>query len=427
MSEFFDLKTPEEFWKLLKSEAKIFPCEREKVPFYRSLHRVLARDVSAPEDLPPFNRSTVDGFAVKASDTAGVSETFPAYLRIAGEVKMGLKAGKELKRGQAVKIPTGGMLPPGADAVVMIEYTDFLDENTVEISRPVASGENVVRQGEDIQKGRLLLKKGHLIRPQDIGAFAGLGITEVEVFRVPEVAIISTGDELVFPEEQPEPGQVRDINSYSIGALLEEMGIKVRRAGIIKDSFSQLKKALQNNLDCDLILVSGGSSVGVKDLSIEVFNSLGKPGVLLHGLSVKPGKPTILAVVDGKPILGLPGHPSSAWTVTTVLVKPLVECLQGRRDPDEIERVFSRDNYSNAQTVKARLNRNVSSGKGRKEFIPVRLIRDNSKLSDVEYLAEPVMGKSSLITTLVEADGYIIIESNLEGLTGGEKVTVFLF
>lgn len=421
MTEFLKLNSPEEFWKTLQEKAVITPREKERIPFTEGLNRVLAQEVRAPLSLPPFDRSTVDGFAVRSRDTAGASESLPLYLTVKGEVLMGESTGLKLGPGEAVRISTGGMVPAGADAVLMVENTEYLDERTIEFTSSVAAGENVVRKGEDISEGELLLEKGHLIRPQDIGALAGLGITEIEVFARPEVAVISTGDELVPPAAQPGPGEIRDINTYAIGAVLEDLGCRVRLVGIVEDSFNRLRKAIKDNLDCDLILISGGSSVGVKDMTVDLLNSLGEPGVLLHGVSVKPGKPTILAVINRLPVIGLPGHPASAWTITSVLVKPLVLSLRG-------EKALTKD-YKTAifPGLEAILNRNLVSDKGREEYVPVRVKVEEESAEGFRYIAEPVTGKSSLITTLVQADGFIRIDTYQEGVSKGEKVIVYLF
>ncbi len=455
MNEFLDLNPPHKFWQLLKNNIEFIPEKIEKVGFKDSLNRILAKDIMAPINLPPFNRSTVDGFAVRANDIAGANQSLPVYLDIIGEVLMGKSTDLELRPGTAVGIPTGGMIPTGADAVIMIEYTEYLDDKKIEVFSSVAVGENVIQKGEDIERGNLLLEKGDQIRPQDIGAMAGLGITEIEVYKRPEIAIIATGDELVSPEKDTEAGEIRDINSYSIGSLLKELNTKPRYIGIIEDSFSRLKKAVKNNLDADLILISGGSSVGVKDMTIDILNSLGEPGVLLHGISIKPGKPTIMAVIDGKPVLGLPGHPASSWTVSNKLVKPLVKILNSQKSIEfNCESGEEKDKfYKNDSKLEAILNRNLVSDKGREEYIPIKLLsktdiiendrpekdinllskedisQNNISVKDISinYLAEPIRGKSSLITTLVEADGFISIGTYQEGLNRGDRVEVELF
>jgi molybdopterin molybdotransferase len=327
---------------------------------------------------------------------------------------MGKEVRIKINEGEAVKIPTGGMIPEGADAVVMIEYTDYIDKNMIEVNSSVGAGENIIFKGEDISKGKVLLNKGKKVRPQDIGAFAGLGITEIKVYKKPKLAVIATGDELVPPEKDPKEGEIRDINSYTIGAMLNSIGAEVIYAGIIPDNFNSLKQCIERNLDCDLILISGGSSVGVKDMTVEVLNSIGEPGVLVQGISIKPGKPTIFAVSEGKPILGLPGHPSSSWIITQLIVKPLVENLMGLK-----ERLIQ-------CSIKAKLSRNLDSDKGREEYIPVRLI-ENIENEEKNYIAEPIVGESAMITNFVEANGFIRIKTNKEGLNKDETVEVYLY
>jgi len=411
MSEFLHLNTPEMFWKIVDKNISTASLPVETINFKNSKGRILAEDLFSPIDLPPFSRSIVDGFAVKAKDTFGVSESMPIYLNVIGEVFMGLETKIVVNTGEAVKIPTGGMLPEGSDAVVMVEYVDYLDEKMIEVNRSVGVGENVIYKGEDISKGKVLLKKYHRIRPQDIGALAGVGITDVLVYKKPKVAVIATGDELVHPEKIPGVGKIRDINSYTIGTTLEGVGAEIRYVGIIPDKFDVLKESIKNNLDCDLILISGGSSVGVKDMTVKVLNSLGEPGVLSQGITIKPGKPTIFAVIEGKPILGLPGHPSSSWIITEVIVKPLVEKIIGVK------------NKNIKCNIKAKLSRNLDSDKGREEYIPVRLIEN----AQGNYIAEPIIGESAMISTFVYADGYIRINTNKEGLNKEEMVDVYLY
>lgn len=420
MAEFLHLITPHEFLQIVTEQVPLQSRGGEVIPFTDALHRVIARDLYAPVDLPPFTRSTVDGFAVRAMDTAGATETLPGYLSVAGEVLMGEGTDLELLPGQAAKIPTGGMLPKGADAVMMVEYTDFVDAQTIEFTRSLAPGENMVRKGEDIVAGQLLLPRGHRIRPQEVGALAGLGITEVEVFLRPVVVIFSTGDELISPDKTPKEGEIRDINTYSIGAYLQEMGCIVRQLGIIEDDYESIRKTVAMNRDADLILLSGGSSVGVKDMTVDVLNSFEKPGVIVHGVAIKPGKPTILAMLDRQPVVGLPGHPASAWTVFHILIKPMVQILKGERTPADV--AAGREQQVRP-LIRAVISRNVVSDRGREEYVPVRVRLDETQ----GYIADPILGKSSLITTLVQANGYVRVAQYQEGLYQGETVSVRLF
>lgn len=387
------------------------PPRSLKIPLLQSLDCRLAAEIRAVDNVPGFDRSTMDGFAVRATDTFGASEGLPAYLDVGGQVLMGQAPKGEIKVGQGWAIPTGGMLPQGADAVVMVEYTEELDGRTIGVTKPVAPGENVVRQGDDVAAGMVVLKPGHRIRPQDLGLLSAVGITEVAVYPPLKVGILSTGDEIVAPDETPNPGQVRDINSYTLYGLVLENGCIPKLYGIVQDHFEALQeamyKAMQEN---DLILVSGGSSVGARDVTARVIDSLGQPGVLFHGIAVKPGKPSIGAVVNGKFIFGLPGHPVSAMVVFELLVQPL---LRSGGIAGELERNFS---------LKARMARNMHSATGREDYIRVQLEERGGEL-----WAEPVLGKSGLIATMVRADGIAKIPSTKEGIEAGEFVEIRIF
>lgn len=438
MREFLDLISPQDFHKLVSNRFKVELGEDkvETVGLTECIGRVVAEDVVSPVDLPAFDRSTVDGYAVKSSDTAGASESLPGYLEVVGEVRMGEEATIEISPGQCVMISTGGMLPKGADAVIMVEHTDVLPDGSLEFTSSAAPAENVVHRGEDIREGEVLFRRGHVLRPQDVGALAGLGITRVKVFVRPKIALISTGNELVPPDVDPEIGKVRDINTYSIGALIESLGCEARRVGIVEDDFSALATVIRENFDCDMILISGGSSKGTRDLAVSVLNSLSEPGVLVHGVAIKPGKPTIFALIGNLPVFGLPGHPASALAVFSVLVRPLILRMKG--EPDEVRP------EQESRRVKAVLSRNLASDKGREEYVPVKLrpISPEDRLSSEQpstggpsarqlfgprYVADPILGKSGLITPLAMADGVVKIEINREGLPQGTVVDVELF
>jgi len=377
-----------------------------------ALDRVLAADIEAPEDLPGFTRSSMDGYAVRAADTFGAGEGLPAYLELAGEVLMGSPSPVPVGPGQAVGISTGGLLPEGADAVVMVENTEPSGD-TVEVVKGVAPGENTVRHDEDVAKGSLLVGKGQVMGPARIGALAGLGLTTVEVFVLPLIGIISTGDELVPPGEKPGPGQVRDVNSAALCAAVERAGCLARAYGIVEDDLRRLLDASRRALsECDALLISGGSSAGVRDVTVDVIAGLGKPGVLAHGIYLKPGKPTLVAACDGKPVLGLPGNPASALAVFREVLAPILERLRG-----EAQLPGPRA----GRTVEAVLDRPVASATGRLELVPVALRVDGETL-----VASPVMGKSNLIGTLAQANGNVRIGENSEGLRRGEAVIVEL-
>ncbi len=412
MTELFKLTSVSEAWKAFRDNISLNGPAEEQVPVLDSLGRVLSRDIVSGVDVPGFTRSTMDGYAVRAADTFGASEAMPAMLEVSGEVMMGEEAGSCLEPGHAVKISTGGMLPEGADAVVMVEYTEELDSQTILVVRPVAPGENVVQKGEDISEGQVLVKVGTVIRPQEMGALAGIGITSCNVVRRPLVGILSTGDEVVAPDREPGPGQIRDINSYAISGLVAEAGGQAVNYGIIRDDFTRLEETVKKAVaETDIVVVSGGSSVGTRDVTSRVLDSIGKPGVLVHGVSVKPGKPTILGVVNNKPVLGLPGHPASAMVLADIFLVPLVRAMLGLGFTSPERR-----------TVRAVIGRNMASTSGRLDYIRVALKGESGELR-----AEPVLGKSGLITTMVKADGVVIIPMAKEGIEAGEEIEVILF
>jgi molybdopterin molybdotransferase len=381
------------------------------VPTAEALGRVLAEDLRSPSDLPSFPRSTMDGFAVRAADTYGASEALPAYLTVVGEVFMGRQPETRVSIAQAARIATGGMIPDGADAVVMVENTQEVDSTTIEVVRPVAPGENVIRIGEDVSAGAPLLARGQVLRPQDLGGLLALGIVEVEVARRLRVAILGSGDEVVAPDQEPGPGQIRDINSYTLAALVRRAGHQPLVLGIAPDVYAELESLARRALElAEVVIISAGSSVSTRDMTAEVIASLGQPGVLVHGVSLKPGKPTILAVADGRPVFGLPGNPVSCMVTFDLFVAPALYRLSGCAD-----RPLS-------QTQAARLTRNLASAPGREDYIQVRLER-----RDGELWAEPVFGKSNLIYTLVRSDGLVKIDLDKGGLSAGELVEVRLF
>ena len=411
MPELFNVLAPDDALETLTKRLSI-RVEPEAVPTHEALGRVTAAGIVSPEDLPSFPRSTMDGYSVRAADTFGATESLPAYLEIAGEVPMGRPPAVSLSIGMAAGAFTGGMLAEGADAVVMEEHTQRAGETTIEVLRPVAPGENVLMVGEDIRTGEEVLPSGHLIRPQDIGGLTALGITSLQVARRPRVSIVSTGDELVSPGETPGPGRVRDINTYTISALVEKHGGVPIPIGLAKDDYEEQRDAAARGLEQgDILIFSAGSSISSRDLTASVIDGLGSPGVLAHGISLKPGKPTIVALVDGKPAFGLPGNPVSAMVVFDLLVRPTLNLLCGLDPPP------------GPVTVTARLTRDVASAAGREDHVQVRL--DGAR--DGGRTAEPVFGKSNLIYSLVRADGTIRVPADKAGLYAGEEVEVSLF
>ncbi len=371
---------------------------------------VLAQEVFATLPLPSFPRSTVDGYAVRAMDTYGASDALPAYLRVLGEIPMGTHVDFELGVGECALIHTGGMLPPNADAVVMLEHTQRALQDEIEVHRPVAVGENVLKLGEDVQSGEQVLSRGWRLRPQDIGGLMALGITQIEVARPPQVGLISCGDEIIPPEAEVRPGLVRDVNAYSLSALVEEAGGVPQRLGIVPDEVDALAHRASEALSsCDLVVITAGSSASARDVTAQVINSIGAPGVLVHGLSIRPGKPTILGLCDNKPVLGLPGNPVSAFVIARLFLRPMIEKFLGMLPPVR-------------PSVQAKLSLNLASQSGREDWIGVRLHKTSEG-----YVAHPIFGRSNLIFSLVRADGLMRIPPEVTGFSAGEIVEVFLF
>jgi molybdopterin molybdotransferase len=409
MKEFFKVKTIDE---VLQHTGDFARMQTEKVVLIHSVGRVLAEDIQADIDLPDFPRATMDGFAVRGSSTFGASEGNPAYLTIKGTVAMGESTHLSVGAGEAVRISTGGMLPKDSDSVVMLEHTEAIDDTTIEVYRSVAPGQNMVAVGEDIRKGSVMLTCGRKIRPQEAGLLAALGQPTVTVFKKPVIGIISTGDEIAAVDAMPGPGQVRDINTYTLAGLAQETGATVKSFGIVRDDYQTLfEKCSQALSQCDMVLVSGGSSVGVRDFTIDVITAFKDATILFHGISISPGKPTILAKIQNKAFWGLPGHVVSAMIVFARIVKPFVEHVSGVSGPGKTKLRFT-----------AVLSRNVSSAQGRVDYIRVRLTQQEGSL-----WAEPILGKSGLIHTMVKADGLIEIGMNTEGLDEGAEVEVIPF
>lgn len=407
---FFKVKTSEEVFEILKCFG---PAADEGVSLESALGRVLSKDIISPENLPGFYRSSMDGYAVRAKDTFGASESLPALLDIAGEVVMGRVPSITVGQGQAVKISTGGMLPDGSDGVVMVEYCHILDETTIEVSRAISPLENVIQPDDDFEKGTIALGRGHMLRPQDLGLMAGLGILNVSVYKRPRVAIISTGDEVIPIDQRPASGQVRDINSYTLSAFCRQQGAEPSILGLCGDNFEQLRNLVEQGMrKADTVWISGGSSVGTRDLTLKVFESFDDMELLVHGISISPGKPTIIARIGSRAIFGLPGHTASAMVVAEVFLSPFLSRLSGEEDPQR----------GPVYQVEAQLSRNIESASGREDYIRVRLTSCGGTLR-----AEPIFGKSALISTLVEADGLLKVERNTEGLYEGEMVKVMVF
>ncbi len=409
MGEFLALLPPDEALARWMSHISFSLPQGEWVPTAQALGRVISHPIVSKQALPTFARSTVDGFAVRASDTYGASESLPGYLTVAGEVPMGRAAQGLVTPGACLLIHTGGMIPEGADAVVMVEYTQVSRPGEIEILRAVAAGENVILAGEDVQPGDVVIPSGCKLRPAEIGGLMSLGMTAVEVVRRPRVGILSSGDEVVPPDVEPGPGQVRDANSYGLGALIEQYGGLPVQFGILPDSEEALETAMRQAMDtCDVVVVTAGSSASARDLTAGVIGKMGQPGVLVHGVNTRPGKPTILAVCDGKPVVGLPGNPVSALVIGWWFLAPLLQRWLGMPSQPRPQ-------------IPARLKVNLASQAGRVDWIPVRLVEEGG-----ERWADPIFFKSNLIFMLARADGLVRIPADANGLPAGEAVQVWL-
>lgn len=427
MPEFFNVLPPDEARQLLFAHTTaVLPFET--IATAEAWGRVTAVPIAAAHPLPQFRRSTMDGYAVRAADTHGAGESLPALLQVIAEVHMGQDAAVTLQPGQAALVHTGGMIPVAADAVVQVEHTQvignpysvsgkayavhdsqFLFE--IEVFKAVAAGQNVLQVGEDVAGNAAVLPAGHRLRPQDLGGLLALGIIELTAVRQPRVGILATGDELIPPDHSPTPGQVRDINSYTTAAMVQRAGGLPLLGGIVTDDLATLQLAAVDLLaQCDMLVLSAGSSVSIRDMTAQVIDSLGKPGVLLHGVATRPGKPTIVGAVDGKPVLGLPGNPVSAMVQFDMFGVPAIYRLQGMKERPRQGLVW------------ARLSQNIASESGREDYVPARLEDGPDGLT-----ATPVFGKSNLIYTLVNADGLLKVPLNKGGLLTGEWVEVRLF
>lgn len=383
-----------------------------QVPIENALGRVMAQSITSTEDIPGFSRSTMDGFAVRASDTFGATETSPAYLEISGEVLMGQEADITVAPGKAVRIATGGMLPRGADAVLMLEYATAIDNTMIEAQKAMAPGENVIQRGEDMSGDEEILAQGVRLRPQDVAVLASAGVTSIETFNAPTVAIISTGDELVPPSHTLKPGQIRDSNSYLLSALCESAGAVPMKMGILPDIYEEIRNAVQSASEqSNMVLISGGSSVGTRDMTERVLSDLGS--IMFHSVRLKPGKPFLAGTINGRPVFGLPGHPRAVAVCFEAFIRPALRKLSGETGPAL---------RSTPRTMEARLLKNVHSSPGRREHIDVIL----SEL-DGQIWADPVRGKSGLLRTMVRADGNICVPQEKIGWAKGDKVKVTLF
>ena len=396
---------PEDVMKII--DDNFTALESVELPLEQAGGRRISESITSPEDVPGFDRSTVDGYAVAARETFGASESIPAMLECVGEVLMG-QAAPPIKKGQCCQVHTGGMLPEGADAVVMVEDTDVTG-NMVQFFRQVAPAENVIHRGEDLKQGDTALLKGHKLRAPEIGMLASLGITEVKAHRRPLVGFFSSGDELVdYHNKTLETGNIRDSNAPALLYLAEQCGANFKYGGILPDKFDVFIERSREMLEeADLVVFSGGSSVGSRDYTARTMEELGKPGLLVEGISIQPGKPTLIANCEGKPVLGLPGHPISALNIFAIFGRAIIEKLSGQSEP-----AFQ-------PSVKAALVRNIASHSGRKDYVRIKVEAAAEGLKAV-----PVFGRSGMLRTLAEADGLLEIPAEKEGLSEGEIVEV---
>lgn len=393
--------TVEDALKILKDNFA-GAIRNETVALDDAYGRTAAEDILSNEDVPPFSRSTMDGYALIAQDTYGSGESMPAMLNITGEVLMGENAEDSVNSGECIRISTGGMIPGGSDAVIPVENTEE-DNGVCLVYKSVSPFENITKNGDDIKAGECIIKKGTVLSPSHIGLLASTGKAKISVKKQPLVGIISTGNEIVEINEKITPGKIREVNAHQLAALCKAYGCGVRLYGTVKDEYDAVYGAVKKAVsECDITIISGGSSAGKKDMTVNVIESIGT--VFAHGLAMKPGKPTIIGQADGKAVFGLPGHPAACYFVAEIIVKPLMDFLLGRTEKEI--------------TQKLTLKENISSNHGREEFVCVKSDGEN---------ALPVYGKSGLLSVLCEADGYIRIGRNCEGLKSGEVVTVFPF
>ncbi|MEM2123587.1 MAG: molybdopterin-binding protein [Candidatus Bathyarchaeia archaeon] len=401
MSPFRLLISRKEALKILLGSVK--PIERtEVIPVEEASNRVLAEDLIPDMDVPPFDRAAMDGYAVRAEDTYGASSMEPRILRLEGVLHAGESTDVEVKSGDCIRIATGSPIPKGADAVVMAEYTEE-DEGKVYVYRVVHPGANIARKGEDIKSGEPILKRGAVLNPARIGVLAALGRRGIKVYEKPRVAIIPTGTEICEPGSKPDKGQIYDVNSYTLSSILRENGAITLRSPIVPDSYEELSSALKRFLDYDALIFSGGSSVGEKDLLARVIQEYGD--LLFHGVQIKPGKPTLFGLVHGKPVLGMPGYPTSCLSNAYIFLVPMIRRM-ARLPPKRWRR------------AKAKMAKRTVSASGREQFLPVKLM---------DGKAYPVFKQSGDITSMAYADGYIILPVNLDVIEEGEEVTVTLF
>jgi len=407
-SEFLELISPQEGLLLILGTLEKIKQGSKLLLTEKCLGLIVAEDVIASHSLPSFSRSTVDGFAVLSMDTFGSSTALPAFFDVIGEVTMGSSNQTKLNSGQAVMIHTGGMVPENADAIVMHEDTQKINDNEIEVFKAVSPGENILNIGEDVKAGDMIIPAGRRIRSVEIGGLMALGIMSIPVVPKPKVAIISSGDEIIPPSQIAELGLVRDVNSDLLAALISQWGGKPEKYGIVPDNLEELlfisRKAF---IECDMVVFTAGSSVSIRDITAEAIRSLGGPGVIVHGINIRPGKPTILAICSGKPVVGLPGNPVSAYVTANIFVKHIIDKLIGVKYSFFEEKII------------AKLDTNITSKAGREDWVPIKLLK-----SDDGFTATPIFSRSNYIFSLISADGLIRIDEHKTGLQVGELVNI---
>lgn len=406
--ELLKVKTIDEMKQIINETFNNITLKNETIDISHGLGRVLSADIVSTMDVPHFDRSVADGYAVKLTDVQGASNAIPGFLRIVGEVQMGKETIESLHQGETFYVPTGGMVPAGTEAMIMIEYTEKLGEKDLAIYTNAGANENMMRIGDDIRNGELVFSRGHLLRPQDIGVLSALGYQHIAVYKRPRLSIISTGDEIIRPGTTPKPGEVIDINTPALAAVAKRLGAEVISTGYARDDREEIRSAVENGIENgDMVILSGGSSMGEKDYTVQVIDGLGQ--VLLHGLAVKPGKPTILGTVSQKPVIGLPGQPAAAIMVLMIVLQEFMKLYYGQD-------VFK------YQTVQGMLMENVHAAPGRRTFQTVSISKTENGIE-----VRPSHGKSGMITLLSYSDGYIEITENEEGKNTGDLVEVTLF
>jgi molybdenum cofactor synthesis domain-containing protein len=408
---FRKLMTFDEAKKTISDHLKPASLGEEEAVLLEAFNRVLKQDVVSTLDIPPFNRSTVDGYAVKAEDTFGADENEPVKLNVTGAISVGEQPNITVTKGEAVEIVTGAPMPEGADAAVMVEDTER-EDSQLNVFAPITINQNVMKKGSDIKNGDVLLKKGQLLGSAEIGILAALGLTKVKVSKIPIVAVLSTGGEITEPGKALTPGKIYDINAYSISTAVIESGGKPVYFGVIPDDKAALTKVLQTAVaSADIVITSGGVSVGPRDYTPQIVDSLGKPGIVVYGIAVKPGKPTTIGFIGDKPIFSLPGNPTSALLIFYLLARPLIQQLAGRP-------------VVGMKLVRAFAGSRMFSAKGRRTFVMVKLEFDKT----CRLIVEPVeSGASGAITTLAKADGFVEIAENEQFIDVDQEVEVVLF